>query len=200
MNILTEIVGKDLTTLRKPDMYNWNKSNTEGIQPGECYFNSPLLSYGDYDNSCAVERSNVRLFLEEFKDHKDVIVWHGGYGSTCILIDVLCEDEEIIEVLKSLENYPCINDEDVSMLEMEMEQEDWENWIKRDFLNAIEKHYKADSSEITDEELSNLYYRLKEETNTEYIVESGGNGYIDIDRLIKGLPEEAPTELNLEYW
>jgi hypothetical protein len=198
--ILNTIVGNDSTTVRTLDGYNYSNRLETISNKGEAYFCSPFLSYGDYDHSSAVERSNVRMFLKEFKDHPDVRVKQGGYGWEAIFIDVLCTDTEIIEMLQSLENYPCINDEDVSNLEMEMEQESWENWIKSDFLQAIVKHYKADWEDADTDKLYTLYNELKESTNTYFEVEAGGNGYIDIKRLISGLPEQAPSFLKLEYW
>ena len=201
-NILSEIVGNDHTSLINSEGYPWRGSNAdlENIKTGECYFSSPFLQFGDYDNSCIVERSNVRCFLKEFKDSPHVLQKRWAYNGESIYIDVLCEDTEIIKTLQALENYPCIDDEDCSMMEIEMEHECWESYIQRDFLNAIEKHYKADYSDADNSDLLNLYNELKETSNTYFQVEAGGNGYIDIKSLINSLPEEAPQFLKLQFW
>ena len=160
----------------------------------------PYLSFGDYDNSCHIERSNNRVFLKKFKEHPDIIELRQGYGSEIIAIKTTCSDQEIIEILCALTEYPAINDEDCSLMEIEMEQEDWESWLLDDFSSKIEKHYKADYIEPDEDKLLELYHQLKEKTNTYFEVQAGGNGYIDLDRLIKAMPETAPDFLNLEFW
>jgi hypothetical protein len=194
----------------KDTLYN-DTTNIYSIEDGiqrlpvqndaENYYFSPLLSFGDYDNSCAVERSNVRTFMEQHEESRGIDWIHlsGAYGYECIAIKLLSTNEEIIECLAALSDYPVMDDEDVSSIEMEMESEAWDNWIERDFKNKVVKHYSAWDSEADSDTLRELFSQLKEKTNTYGQVESGGNYYIDLDRLIAGLPEIAPENLLLDY-
>ena len=163
------------------------------------YFFSPYLSFGDYDNSCNVERSNVRMWEEMFADSRgeNWIKLTGAYGSESIAVKLSCTNTEIIETLQTLENYPAINDEDCNLVTMEMEEEALDNWILRDFKDKVIGHYEADDSEADDSEFRSLYFDMKEKTNTYEVVESGGNLWIDIERLTDGLPEEKPENLKL---
>ena len=165
------------------------------------YYFSPLLSFGDYDNSCDVERSNVRTFEERFKEFKgiDWVKVTGAYSSESIAIKLLSTNEEIIDCLNALADYPVMDDEDVSEMFTEMENEAWNNWLERDFRSAVVKNYDADDTDMDSDELWDLFREVQGQTNTNGQIESGGNYYIDIDRLIAGLPEIAPEEYKLTY-
>lgn len=192
MSKLLDFLGKDLTEcymVESHGQYNasqWDidKAVKEKIS-GWIYYMPSLLSFGDYDNSCAVERSNVRVFKKEFEGNKYIRYHTGSYGWEAIWIDILCDDESIIETLEQLANYPCMDDEDVSRMEMEMEDSDWDNWIKRDLETALQKYFGAWDSDMDNDKLREYYNQLKEETNTYYEVQAGGNGWIDINRLIE---------------
>jgi hypothetical protein len=173
----------------------------EKAKIGQVFYFSPLLSFGDYDNSCAVERSNVRVFMEMFGNSPFVKKLTGWYGSEMIGIDIFCNDAEILETLDALADYPAINDGDVSVLESEMERECWESYLKNDLLSAIQKHYALDDIEIIEEDtFFQLYGKLCNDSNTYFEVEAGGVGYINIERLLTALPEEMPTCLKGEIY
>jgi hypothetical protein len=168
---------------------------------GQVYYFSPLLSFGDYDNSCDVERSNYRVFLEMFKDSPYVKTISGWYGYSAIAIDIFCDNQEILETLSALENYPAIDDQDVSLVKNEIEEESWESYIKGDLLKAIEDHYSLDDIEIIEEDqFFQLYGKLCNDSNTYFEVEAGGIGYINIERLLTALPEELPPCLKGEIY
>lgn len=166
----------------------------------ENFYFHPLLSFGDYDNSCEVERSNVRTFEEQFSAFKDIdwVKTTGIYGYEAIAIKLLSNNEEIIDCINALSDYPVINDEDMSAMFIEIEEEAWDNWVERDFKDKLVKHYKAWDCNAEDDTLKELFKNLQERTNTNGVIESGGNYYIDLDRLIEGLPEVAPENLLLD--
>ena len=233
------------------------------------YISCNYLSFGDYDNSCAVERANVRYLkeLDELKESIDswsmeswergdyhsnekdsfglykwlpietdakLVECYGSYNSIQLWVrkDVWKELE-----LDSLEDYCSLNDEMVSEIEMEMEDEAWENNVKSDLIKTLPdelteeemdnqecrclncnwegkvnelkddivygkdicpncnnhysmKYYDMElktlrefADELDNEILWEIYRYCCDKTNTYGIVESGGNWYIDIDRL-----------------
>ena len=113
---------------------------------GKIYVSCSVLSYGDYDNSCAVERANVQVLKEKHPDFESysmndwetgrqyenreyvdilpesaIVETYGGYGSAQIWIR---EDiDEANGYMAALENYPCLDDEAISEIEMEIEEE-----------------------------------------------------------------------------
>lgn len=202
MNIYTEVLNsKDTTQIVKHDNYYsyFNRygayTNCYGPMPDEIptntyFYRCPYLSFGDYDNSCVVERANVRVFLEEFFEFNGSLFHHvkGDYNSESIYIDITCTNTEIIDTLNNLFDYPAINDEVVNEIEMEIEMEYWESIYKGEFLEAIQKKFDGWNIDCSDDnKLLELYHELKESTNTYFEVEAGGNGYIRIESLVDAL-------------
>lgn len=212
MNVFTEVLnGKTDTTciVMHDDYYSYfncygafkNIDNLPEVIPANTYFyRSRFLQFGDYDNSCAVERANVREFKELYKDLKGK-AWHsvtGGYNSESIYIDITCTDAGTIETLNNLFNYPAINDETVSEIESEIESEYWESVYKSEFLDAIKKKFDGWDIECKDDQkLWELYRELSDKSNTYFEVEAGGIGYIKIERLIDELTE-IPDFIEIE--
>ena len=153
-----------------------NKQTKELVN-GIKYISCEYLSFGDYDNSCAVERANVR-YLKEHNDLKDSIeswsmgdfdrgdylsdnhrsengfaTWqpiesdsklietYGGYGSIQLWIreDIWNEME-----LDQLEDYCVLDDDMVSQIEMEMENEAWDSYIKSDLIKLLPDEYSEE--------------------------------------------------------
>ena len=151
-------------------------TDSDGTKLISCDF----IQYGDYDNSCAVERANVR-YLQEQKlvAYEDT----GGYGSVKAW---LLDTEENRELLASLFDYPCFDDELVSEVEREIEDEyikdcasDLHKLLSEDMQQALQELF------IFDDIDRECYDKAKESSNTYFEVESGGNGYIDFKRIVK---------------
>lgn len=135
-----------------------------------------LLSFGDYDNSCAVERANVR-YCEEHNliEHHEYYAYNGEKAW-------LLDTEENRELLNALSDYPCLDDELVIVIESEIEDE----YIKDndDIWRATPEPLKSILDDLDLRSIDpDVYFAAKEEDNAEFRVEAGGNGYIDLERL-----------------
>jgi len=137
------------------------------------------ISYGDYDNSCAVERANVRYLKErDLIERKET----GGYGYVKAW---LLDTPENRELLEGLFDYPCFDDELVSQVEDEIEEE----YIKDN--DDITRLYTDEPlrSILQDNDMAciipDIYYAAKEQANMQFEVQAGGNGWIDLKRLAK---------------
>ena len=145
------------------------------VQEKDGLISCDYIQFGDYDNSCAVERANVR-YLEK----KGLITELKRFA--CGGVQAWIDDtEENRELLNSLENYPCFDDELVSEIETEIEDD-----YLRDNSSDLTKLLTC--KDIIEDVLfldfdRELYEKAKDETNTYFEVESGGNGYIDFKRL-----------------
>lgn len=204
METLRELLGNDRTRIYhlhtgESGRY-YSHYSTYNTQDKEYYF-SPMLSYGDYDNSCAVERSNYRVFLEEHKDSEFIKEVIGDYNSACVAVSLDCTDSEINEKLMRLFDYPCLNDEDVSMLELDMEQEYMDNFIEWDLRRLLKERYEDynDHEVLDKDKFIELWHELKEKNRVEFRVESGGNGYIDTKRLFEGADFTDIIKIELYY-
>lgn len=176
---------------------HFNKEIDVVTEKGICYFMHRYLSFGDYDNSCQVERSNVRVFFERFKDSEYVKKITGWFGWEAIAVDVMCDNEEIIETLNSLDDYPAINDEDCSAMEQELIDEHWECSGKDDFMRLVKKEKQVDGIEETEEgKLREWFDRLCREANIEPVIESGGIVYFGLKKLELFI-DEVPEGIEL---
>jgi hypothetical protein len=96
-----------------------------------------LTEHSDYSGSDA-EASNMRVLAERFPE---LIRIHGSHGYEALAYDAslgpVPESEELCEVLEGLEDYPLVDDDDHSHLEMELETEAWEEDGRDDFRKAL---------------------------------------------------------------
>ena len=74
------------------------------------YITHKYLAYGDYDNSCSVERSNVQYIIDNYAKNRYVEII-GIFGYTQIYLKNTKLNRELIE---NLDRYPCIDDEYLS--------------------------------------------------------------------------------------
>lgn len=179
-----------------------------------------LLSYSDYSGS-TVERSNERVWAKEFADSENE-AWTtvgGGHGTTAVVIRVEAMTDEMREFLDALEDYPVADESDMSELELELQQEAWDNWAAREFKNlalkaataeAVEMFPDADEGlveEAVDEAFDNLdkdalfqmFHDAAEAANEYWETETGGDQYIDMKRVVeKGLDAETVVEFLIE--
>lgn len=146
------------------------------------------LSGSDYSGS-TVERSNKRVFMEEYGDDPHVFETYGGHGTFGVLILATCDNEEIAECLNGLHNYPLISEDDLSELEMEASNEAWENWAQCDFIRALEKQFGIDDldpdNDITD--LYELFWRAAEDANRYWESEQGGGMWINVGEVARAI-------------
>lgn len=163
------------------------KSGRDGDERLADYFISRFTGFSDY-SGCDVERSNNRLFLEMLQESEGTtfLETSSGYGTTDILVRLDTTDDEVLDTLLALENYPAIDDEDVSRVEMELFDESWESWIASDLRKGIAKRFggRVDLDEMPDEDLQELYRKLADRANVYPEVETGGSVYVDLDRII----------------
>lgn len=133
-------------------------------------WSSNFLLFGDYDKSCAVERSNVRRFLQEYAKYKDSFFDHitGVYGHERIEFKVPFDSlpEEIQETLESLESYPAIDDQDVCFMESEL--------IESSFFDCL-IYFEKDEKEKQD--LLSKMYSFYSNNGDFPFIESGGIVY-----------------------
>jgi len=125
--------------------------------------------------------------IPEFWGKSSVIMAYGGYGTTQVLL--LSDWEETESILAALADYPALDDETVSEVEHEMEEEAWESWIAYDLKAAITKLSDGESDEadfiaykLTDKELLPIYRDAMKLAN-EYGNVDGDSWWVDVDKL-----------------
>jgi hypothetical protein len=164
-----------------------------------------LLRFGDYDNSCAVERSNVRVWMDEFAESRGKIWEHhyGLYGYEAI--NFLVDPEELIknntpegEALAGLESYPVLNDEDMCFLEMEMIDEALRSYALGGIIHALGNlDYEAEEyfQGLQEEQQMDLVYQAMHSADITPHIEAGGIVYIDESEVAEALLEDTKKQI-----
>ena len=85
---------------------------------------------------------------------------------------------ELTELVDGLEDYPLIDDDMHSSVEMEREDEAWESWVRAD----LERLTGLDLDDYKDADVWSAYREAMEATNT-YPVDEYDGVYIDVERI-----------------
>jgi len=160
------------------------------------------LGGSDYSGTL-VERSNARAWCERFDDSEDQ--WWtnapGGHGTFAIVIDTkgIPEDveDDVAEFLNGLQDYPLADEDLHSKMEIESQEEAWNDWGRKNFLKAIEKHFEVEFEDDPDQKLvDEIFYESCDKANENWINEQGDSSYIDMDRVVaKGVTREDLKQL-----
>lgn len=152
------------------------RENVEIIMP-------ELLQGSDYSGG-TLHRSNYLKFLEDFGETDGVYDIYGSYGSYGIAILTSINDKKIRDTLLALHTYPVIDDEYLSELEMNLQEDSWSNWVRKEFVDLLEKEFNIEFLEFNnDEDLHNLFDRLCKHSNVQWEAQSGSEMYIAINKL-----------------
>lgn len=163
---------------------------------------------GQHRDSDILERSNYRVIVRGMRERFPDSVeehrfghWAVGWVEECF-IDSTNEEAcaAAFEWHESLEGYPVADDSDHSDLEFEERCNSWDSWGRREFLRAIEKHFKGIDLSIPDETLDE-WEREGEVIEHECDTDGSALWRMHVDRLewADVLPFADPAELE-EAW
>lgn len=152
------------------------------------------FAYSDYIGSL-VEKSNLEVFLEQFENVEGVYETRGGYGTRGLAIRIDSISQDMIDIFNALENYPQIDDDHYLQLELQQEDEAWNDWLKMEFCRAIENKYDLEDLEDHCESVYGLYRELCDRSNIYGYSESTVSWYIDLDSIVKACKESDLTNL-----
>lgn len=147
--------------------------------------------------------SNARVLIDEFSS-PELREIGGGYGSFGVAVDPRYLSEDLLENLQSLENYPVLNEDDLSHYEMELQSEAWESWAEREFRDALENRLSEISSEdeaenateeISSETLYELFHQALETGNLYWSHECATSAWIDCEEVAAEVSEENLKDL-----
>ena len=155
-----------------------------------------LLEGSDYSGS-TVQKSNHRSFLKMFKKVEGVYDLYGGYSTFAVAIrlDVYESNEEIKEVLDGIEDYPVVDQDDLTELECEQQQEAMPELI-RDVRNDIDlEEYIPEIETLIedDEKLESLIWKGIEELNLDWDQQTTG-AYLNPDEVLPYVQDKILLE------
>lgn len=178
----------------------------------ELFFLMPYCTGSDYSGAL-VELSNYQVMLDNYKDHPGVYRVYGGYSTFGILISVheMLSDEsffdEVLDIITGLNNYPVIDDDDLSNLESEKENEAiTDNWLFSTCIDEFKNQHGIIIGDgisigggLTDNQKWDLYRELSERANEYPVYEDNGPAYIHWDKIVKAYRTGDLTGLNIPH-
>src|ERR1035441_6281160 len=131
---------------------DWEEvSDHTPIDPSKVFVMTHYTGGSDYSGDL-VEVSNYKAMLEllpsEYEDSVDYITYSGGHGTFDLAIRIDRLTADILDAFKSLEDYPLLDESLHSELEMESQNEAWEQDIRQDFKTALGKQLWSVFEEI----------------------------------------------------
>jgi len=189
-NMWSDIENNDITELK------------DDKQIDNVYICHEYTVSGDYGGNGSVGISNKNVLLEDHK-HIEVI---GGYGfSFCVIPlvyllsyvdnpdndeqeDLNQEIENIIELYQGLNDYPVIDEEEMSDVESELEDEAFDNWVEYDFKRELQGKFDLYDLEVKEGKESEIrgFFELLGERSNEYWINENNDMWISVERVIDG--------------
>ena len=169
------------------------------------YFEPNYMGGSDYSGG-SVEVANHKVFLEEFGDLPGVHEIHGDFDTYGVVIRLDCITPRMFEVFDGLDNYPVIDEEAMSEVEREAEDEAWDNWVRHDYERALVAALNEDDEYATDkahgsregclcqdcleeaigkvEDLRSVFEEVASRINVYWTNETGNSATIDVGRIV----------------
>ena len=161
----------------------------------------PYISHSDYSGT-TVERSNYEYLIKEYSDLLGIILWesYGGYSTRAIFClysiwEIEFQDDEYLgdrierlkEDIKSIDDYPLLDEELMSEIEMNIEIESWDDWVCSDLKHTLlenEIYDEEDNPLPEDSILQDMLHFHLESLNEYYEFESPYTAYLDIKKIV----------------
>lgn len=152
---------------------------------------------GGYD-APSIYRSNARVFRDEYSSELEL----ADGDADGISLDIRFITDEMLETIEALQQYPLIDEDDHSELELELQGEAWENWAERDWHGYVTTAlaefapvscddpdgWAEDAMERADRSsLFDLFCACCEQTGTYWSEESDGAQWINLERAAEGI-------------
>jgi hypothetical protein len=199
---------------------DWSEvSANTPIDPSKVYIIPGYCGGSDYSGNL-VEVSNHKAIIDmmpnEYQDGAEYLVFSGGFGTFDIAIRIDALTPDLLDAIEGLEDYPLLDEDLHSQLEMESQNEAWENDIRSDFktalgkalystwedspvseqrsdesdadyetrCNAVQEYLCDECAEMSDSDLSNLFWRMAELANEYWSNEEGSGSWIDAATVV----------------
>jgi len=186
---------------------------------GQVFWSCDFLTFGDYDNSGAVERANVR-YLED--RHEALDIWADyreleeevaekikkgtvpellvinnmyGYCRAWIRSDIAVEEE----YFERLKHFPAFDDELVNKVEQELIKQAWGDWIRDDLFHEL-RLKPAEITSLDDETLFGLFIEACSEIEEFPVIEAGGSVWVDVAQVAERYGEKLKNLVPAEKW
>jgi hypothetical protein len=180
------------------------------------WFQVEYATGSDYSGG-SVNESNYQVLGEMLDEHHpedaEPVVWartSGGHGTYGIVVRYGDLEDEVREAIDALEDYPLMDDEHHTNLEMEQQQAAWDDWGVGELSKALAKETGVDRDELRDNLTDGDWYQIfdlvMQRGDITWEDQQGAGQYIDMDlvaeQVVKNLekmPSYATPEQDKAY-
>lgn len=174
-----------------------------------------LFGGSDYSgDSCNVANYKTLIKIATDEGILCTEVWpvYGGHGTYAVAIRLSCTNDAILSALRSVEDYPVLDDDLMSQIEMDAQDDAWQSWAASDFRSYLSSNLTDDADtddeyeeretlvdDATDESLRELFDVTADSIGEYWQIETGNSAYIDVQRIAKEISlEDARNYLKAE--
>ena len=148
--------------------YYGNSDIEKAFLDPEAFITSDLFRYSDYNGGYTIAKANILEIESRYPklvDDELIIVFSSPHDGQQMefKFDAL-NDENLYDDLLSIKDYPVLDDQTLSEVEMGLEDECWNSYGRDDWKNALIKKYGEAAENLTDEDLDNLAYEASQYT------------------------------------
>ena len=105
----------------------------KGFYHTEPVYCPPMCEGGDYGNTGFVGQANYKYFYDNFRRCRGVCFTFGGHGSYGVIVRASCKNQNVIEALCKLTDYPILDEDLLAEVEMKGQEEAWKSWAHSEF-------------------------------------------------------------------
>jgi hypothetical protein len=204
--------GNGVWDYTRPDPLDNESMHCGDVRPVEVaeatltdYFEPNCMGGSDYSGG-SVEVANHRVFTNEFGDLPGVHEIYGDFDTYGVVIRLDCITPRMIEIFEDLDNYPVIDEEAMSEVEREAEDEAWDNWVRHDYERALAAALNEDNESATDkahgfregclcqdcleeaigkvEDIRSVFEEVASRINVYWVNETGNSATVNVDRIV----------------
>jgi hypothetical protein len=157
--------------------------STIAIDPS--YLLVPASMSGSRLDADAVKIANQKAFLSRFGEGGGIFKLTGSHGSFAVAIRVSAISAEMLKVLKGLDDYASMDDEETSKQEHEQVDEAWSDWAMEEYTTHVVDNlpeWEDRVYDMDDDQKRVLFERVRERLKMGWEPDSTGM-YIDTARL-----------------
>lgn len=197
-----EYVGPDPIT-KSVSCSDFHTCNPQNRSQNEMYIQPEYMSGSDYCNGL-INRANYESFLQSFGKVEGVHCVIGGYGTFGVAIraDIAESNDDIADTLRSLEDYPVIDEDAYREKETEAQNEAYEDWGRSDTIRFISRELNKHDIDWDEPEdlgaFDHLFYDACEQTNEYWQEETGGSMWIRVERVGMFIAENILIDMTPE--
>lgn len=171
----------------------YSQGGYRSTKPG--WYQVEYATGSDYSGG-SVHESNYRVLTQMLAEahpaDEQPVVWaatSGGHGTYGIVVRYGDLEEEIREAIDGLEDYALLDEEDHSQLEIEQQDEAWEDWAKDDFIKECAKDLGVDAYELKERaeaagiRWTRIFEIAREKANVYWEDQQGAGQFIRVKKI-----------------